>query len=248
VTAAHDSYTPLSGDPSFDVESYDLSLAYRVRTNRLEGRAVLHAVAAERIRSLSLDLIGLRVTRVLVDGEQVRFRQGPRKVRFSGARTFEPGEEFSVTVAYSGSPAPRNSRWGEIGWEELDDGVLVASQPSGAPTWFPCNDRPDDRARYRIQLTTESEYTVAATGRAIGSTKQGARTVWEFATDVPTATYLAAVHIGRYRESDLAPGIRLVQPPALRTQTRKAFADVPRMLPCSRSGSARTRRTPAPSS
>lgn len=230
MTSAHDPYLPLSGDPSFDVESYDLSLVYRVRTNRLEGRAVLDAVAAERIRSIALDLIGLRVSRVLVDGEQVRFRQGPRKVRFSVPHAVGPGEAFSIVVVYSGTPAPRASRWGEIGWEELDDGVLVASQPSGAPTWFPCNDRPDDRARYRIRVTTESDYTVAATGRAMGTTREGPRTTWEFASDVPTATYLAAVHIGRYRESVLAPGVRLVQPPALRPQTRRAFADVPRML------------------
>ena len=64
-----------------------------------------------------------------------------------------------------GAPGPRRSRWGAIGWEELEDGVLVAAQPIGAPTWFPCNDRPDDRARYRIAVTTEADYTVAATGR-----------------------------------------------------------------------------------
>ena len=74
----------------------------------------------------------------------------PRAAQAAGRPpgAIEPGEPFSIEVMYAGAPAPRRSRWGTIGWEELEDGALVAAQPTGAPTWFPCNDRPDDRARY----------------------------------------------------------------------------------------------------
>ncbi len=64
------------------------------------------------------------------------------------------GAAFTVEVRYIGSPSPVRSHWGELGWEELDDGALVASQPIGAPSWFPCNDRPADKASYRIAVTT----------------------------------------------------------------------------------------------
>ncbi len=57
-----------------------------------------------------------------------------------------------------------------MGWEELTDGALVAGQPIGAPTWFPCNDRPDARARMRMEITVDDGYTVAATGAA-GATR-----------------------------------------------------------------------------
>ena len=111
-----------------------------------------------------------------VDGDRrTAFQQGPSKLAGDGrARALEPGEQFSVEVLYAGAPAPRRSRWGAIGWEELEDGALVASQPIGAPTWFPCNDRPDDRARYRIAVTTEAAYTVAATGRPLDVGRTGA--------------------------------------------------------------------------
>ena len=71
---------------------------------------------------------------------------------------------FTVDVRYSGNPAPVSSRWGGLGWDELTDGALVASQPVGAPSWFPCNDHPSDKATYRIAVTTAARYTVAATG------------------------------------------------------------------------------------
>ncbi|MDQ1131059.1 M1 family metallopeptidase [Microbacterium sp. SORGH_AS_0888] len=235
MTGTGDGYAPQSGDRAYRVESYDLEIDYRVRTNRLEGRAIINAVALIATRSFALDLVGLRATKVRVDGDRrSAFTQGPRVLRVTAPAVVEPGERFSIEVAYAGSPAPRRSRWGAIGWEELTDGALVAGQPTGAPTWFPCNDRPDDRARFRIAVTTDAEYTAVATGRPLGTTRSGGRRTAVFESDVPTATYLAAVHIGAYREEELElpagiPGI-LATPPALAADARRAFADVPRML------------------
>ncbi|WP_442576593.1 M1 family metallopeptidase [Microbacterium sp. F51-2R] len=227
----HDPYAPQSGDPTFDVESYDLDIAYRVRTNRLEGRAIINAVAAVDTRSIALDLVGLKATRVRIDGDpRTTVRPGPRKIRVIPPQPLVAGEAFSIEVVYSGAPAPRRSRWGAIGWEELDDGSLVAGQPTGAPTWFPCNDRPDDRAAYRIAVTTEDGYHVAATGRHVATRREsGGRTRWEFDSALPVATYLAAVHIGRYRETAIGPAT-VVRPPALAGRAAYAFRDLPRML------------------
>lgn len=225
-----DPYTPRSGDDSFDVVSYDLDLRYRVHTNRLEGTALINAVATQRARTVRLDLVGLRASRVRVDGDaRTKFAQDAAGLRVTPPQALEAGEEFSIEVRYAGAPRPRRSPWGTIGWEELEDGALVASQPIGAPTWFPCNDRPDDRARMRIALTADAEYTVAATGVARPPVRTGAVTRWEFESQVPTATYLAAVHVGPYRESAIGP-VRLLAPAPLVTAARRWFGDVPRML------------------
>lgn len=228
-----DRYTPQSGDPSFDVESYELDLSYRVRVNRLEGRAIVNAIAAQPLPSFSLDFIGLRASRVRVDGDRrTTFRQSQRTLRVTPPAPLRAGEAFSVDIAYAGAPAPRRTRWGAIGWEELEDGALVASQPIGAPTWFPCNDRPDDRASYRITLRTDAPYTPIATGVRTSSGRTGGLTTAIFESRVPTATYLVAAHIGMYRETvlDGPVPITLAHPAALAVPVRAAFADVPRML------------------
>lgn len=227
---AADSYTPDCGDTRFDVEAYDLELDYRVRSNRLAARAVLGAVAAVRSRTFALDLSGLRASRVLMDGEPVVFHQRGRRLTVTAGRTIAAGEPFSLDVTYSGAPAPRRSRWGAIGWEELSDGALVAGQPVGASTWFPCNDRPDDRARYRIAVTTEAEYTVAATGRPIDARRQGPRRTSVFRGEVPTATYLASVQIGRYRRRSLAGRVEYLAPAELGVQAERAFRTAPEMV------------------
>ena len=231
--SGHDPYTPESGDSTFDVESYDLQVDYRVRTNRLEGRAIINAVATTAVSAISLDLVGLRATRVRLDGDRrTQFTQGPRKLRVKSARARQAGERFSLDIASAGSPGPRRSRWGTIGWEELEDGSLVAAQPTGAPTWFPCNDRPDDRARMRMSVTTDAGYLPVPTGRPLGQSVSGGRVTVTSESAVPVATYLAAVHIGAYEQTALAGDerVRVFAPPALRADVRRAFQDVPRML------------------
>ena len=232
-----DPYAPQSGDVSYDVESYDLVLTYRVRTNRLEGVATIVAVARESLTSFALDLVGLRTTRVRVDGATARFTAGPRVLRVTAPRPFAAGDRFEIEVAYAGAPSPRRSRWGSVGWEELTDGALVAGQPIGAPTWFPCNDRPDNRARMRMEVTVDDGYVAAATGVVGPSVRRGGRVTTTFTSDVPTATYLAAVHVGRYRTRTLAgtgagvvPAVTVTAPPGLTAAVDRAFATVPEML------------------
>lgn len=227
----HDAYTPQSGDPSFDVDAYALDLTYRVRTNRLEGRATLSIRLLTATSSIALDLIGLRVSRVRVEGQRrTPHSQGPRKLRITLPRTMQPGETLSLIIDYAGAPAPRRSRWGAIGWEELTEGSLVASQPIGAPTWFPCNDRPDNRARYRIRVTTDAEYTAVATGALQSRTRSGGQVTAEYAISVPAATYLVAVYVGLFESRRLEDRILVAAPPSLRAEVARALAPVPRMM------------------
>ncbi|HWI31895.1 MAG TPA: M1 family peptidase, partial [Microbacterium sp.] len=149
-----DPYVPQSGDPGIRVEHYDLAIDYKVSTNRMSGTAVIRGRALIAVNAITLDLVGLRASRVRVDGDRsAAFRQNDRKLRISLGTALAAGDGFTITVAYAGAPRPRRSRWGTIGWEELEDGALVASQPTGAPTWFPCNDVPSDKARIRLAFT-----------------------------------------------------------------------------------------------
>ncbi|MFP7834964.1 M1 family metallopeptidase [Marisediminicola sp. LYQ134] len=201
VTARPDDYVEGSGDSGYRVHHYSLDLDYRVATNRLTGTATLEAVARGDIASIRLDLEGLSVSKVLVDGAKpAQYRQGATAVTVTLAEPLATGTAFTVVVRYTGDPAPRDSAWGEVGWEELTEGVLVAAQPNGAPTWFPCNDVVGDKATYRIAVTAESEYTVVANGSCTSTRKVGSRTTRVFEMTEPMSTYLATVQIGVYRQ------------------------------------------------
>jgi aminopeptidase N len=218
-----DPYLPEHGNGGYRVEHYDLDLSYRVGPNRLTARAVLTATAEQSLSRFSLDLTGLRVSRVLVDGRPATFAQRPGKLHVTPAAAIPFGLAFRVEVRYAGNPRPlATARWGEIGWDELTDGSLVASQPVGAPTWFPCDDRPAAKASYRIAVSTASAYAVVATGELISRTRAGATTTWVFERPEPTASYLAGVHVGRYDTVPLAEG-RVPQRGAVPAALRKPF-------------------------
>ena len=204
AATAGDPYLSTSGNGGYLVTHYDLDLAYRVETNQLRGTATLSATATMRLERFSLDFAGLSVEKVTVNGERPRkLSQAARKVIISPATAIEAGERFEISVRYGGAPRPVRSPWGEVGWEELADGVIVASQPSGAASWFPCNDHPSNKATYRIALACESRYTVVANGTLVDKSTRSGRTTWVYEMPQPMATYLATVQIGRYTRRDL---------------------------------------------
>jgi aminopeptidase N len=203
-----DPYLPASGNGGYSVLHYDLDLDYRVATNRLSATATITARADQPLDKFSLDLAGLSVDKVAVAGRAPRRTvHTARKLVLTLAAPLAAGTEFEVTVRYRGTPRPVRSHWGEVGWEELTDGVLVAGQPSGAPSWFPCNDHPGDKATFRIQVTCESAYTVVSNGPLVAKTSRSGRTTWAFEVREPMASYLASVQIGRYRRTDAGSAV-----------------------------------------
>jgi aminopeptidase N len=151
-----DEYTPHTGDRRIRIEHYDLTIDYRVSTNRLDGVAVVRGRTVEATKTVSLDLVGLRATKVRASGRsqgsgagRIGFAQTDRKLKVTFPQPLAAGDPFELTISYGGAPRPRRTRWGTLGWEELEDGVIVASQPTGAPSWFPCNDLPGDKSRSR---------------------------------------------------------------------------------------------------
>jgi aminopeptidase N len=235
VSAADiDPYTPHSGDDGYRTSRYDLALEYRVATNRLTGTATIAAVAATPLERFALDLHGLSVDGVTVDGVRAKkVATSTHKLTVTPATPIDAGAEFTVAVRYRGTPKPLRSTWGTLGWEELTDGVIVASQPIGAPSWYPCNDLPSDKATYRIQLTCEPGYDVVANGTLVGKDPTRGGTRWTFEVTEPMATYLATVQIGRYRTHRIrnAPVPTTLHHPAdLQHEARVDFGRVRDML------------------
>jgi aminopeptidase N len=194
-----DPYVPGHGTDAYRVLRYELELDYKLASNRLNGRAVLRAVAARRTSAVVLDMTGLRALKIQLDGSRVRrFTQRAEQLVVHCEQPLDPGAEFTLDIRYAGNPEPRKGLWGEVGWEELTDGVLVAGQPNGAPSWFPCNDHPRNKSSYRISVTTDAGYRAVCNGLLVGHTSRSSRQTWVYEQAEPMATYLATVQIGRY--------------------------------------------------
>ena len=223
-----DPYLPGHGTDAYRVTRYELELDYKLSSNRLTGRAVVHAVTQRPTSAIVLDLTGLRATKIQLSGRRVRkFSQRADQLVVVPDAGLLPGEEFTLDIRYEGNPTPRRGLWGEVGWEELTDGVLVAGQPNGAPSWFPCNDHPLDKASYRISVTTDANYRAVCNGILIAHTGRSSRETWVYEQSEPMATYLATVQIGRYELLTLNP-----VGPAAQDRVRGRSAGTGRRGPC----------------
>ncbi|WP_431683566.1 M1 family metallopeptidase [Kitasatospora sp. KL5] len=235
--AAADPYFPNNGDHRYRAHRYELTLDYRPGPNRLAGAARITAIAGRaQLREFALDLASFKIGRVLVDGRPARYTHRAGKLRIAPAKAPAAGAAFTVEVHWSGNPKPVRSPWGGLGWEELTDGALVASQPVGAPSWYPCNDRPSDKASYHISVTTPSPYTVVSGGRLLTRTTRASATTWVFDQPAPTASYLVGLSVGVYRTVPLVmprPGA-VVQtghvPARLQRHFEYDFARQPQMM------------------
>jgi aminopeptidase N len=194
-----DPYFAETGNGGYDVEHYALDLTYTPDGGRLDGVAAIEATAGQRLASFNLDLVGLEVTEVMVDGEPAEVaRQGEREVVVTPAGPIEAGAPFLAEVTYGGVPAPLSPR-GELlepGWVDLDGEVHVIAEPDGAATFFPSNDHPSDKATYEYRVTVPEGLDVAANGTLIEQVPAGSgRQTWVYDVADPMASYLVQVVI-----------------------------------------------------
>ena len=230
-----DEYLPKNGDPGYRVSRYELDLEYKVSINRLSGSATITAVTLSELQQFTLDLSpALTVSKVSVNGKRAQqFSSRGGKLRIALASKLASGVELSIVVNYGGSPKPLRSLWGDVGFEELTDGVLVAGQPNGAASWFPCNDHPSAKASFHIRISTESRYRVIANGRLVSRRVRASQTVWTYEQTEPTSTYLVTLQIGVYEMARLARTpipIQAALPARLRSDFDHNFARQPAMM------------------
>lgn len=226
-----DPYLPGHGDVRYRVRHYDLDLHYKITTNRLEERAELQIEIVRPTTRIDVDLYGLNASKVFVDGVQAKFRRKQHGISVEvGDRMF--GDRFSLDVRVAGKPGPVPGVHGQAGWEELTDGAMVASQPQGAPGWFPCNNDAADKATYRIRIHCASGYHVIANGTCTERVAKGGTTTWTYEMNRPMSPYLVTVQIGKYREEhrDATVPVSIVHPASIGVGAGTAFAKQTEMV------------------
>ena len=204
ATGVGDSYFPLAGDGGYGVDHYDLDLGYDPAGGRLDGVATLRATATARVDRFGLDLSGLAVSAVTVDGRPAAYARQGQKLVVTPARALDKGRQFVVEVRYGGTPGPITDPDGSIeGWVPTDDGAYVVGEPNGSMTWFPADNHPLDKATYTFRITVPTGTTAVANGTLVSRTRRGAATTFVWDEAEPMAAYLATATVGRF---DLTAG------------------------------------------
>jgi aminopeptidase N len=232
-----DPYYPGQGNVGYDALHYTIDLTVDALNNTVAGTTTIDARATDNLSSFNLDLHGLQISEVTVDGSPAAFSRSADELTVEPPDLLSQGEVFTVIVTYSGVPEPVDDPgvpWADVGWLHFGDAIHVVSEPSGAMSWFPVNNHPTDKATYTFRVTVNEAYLVAANGLLTEEIDGGEMRTYVWEASDQMASYLAAIHIGHFDRVDATgPGglpIRNFFPPDAAEWTTEPFARTAEMI------------------
>ncbi|HWT23742.1 MAG TPA: M1 family aminopeptidase, partial [Solirubrobacteraceae bacterium] len=203
---AGDPYFPLDGNGGYDVRHYLLDVAYDPPTDELTGKAAIRARATQHLSSFNLDLVGLEVRSITVDGRRATWTRDGQELVVTPRRGIRRGRTFRTVVRYDGVPETIEDVFGLSGFIHTDDGAVVVGQPHVAATWFPANDHPSDKAAYTFRITVPEGLEAVGNGILEGREDHDGRTTWTWDAKEPMASYLATATVGEFDLREYAAG------------------------------------------
>jgi aminopeptidase N len=210
-----DPYFPEMGNGGYDVLHYDLALKVDMAVEEISGVATIAARSLQPLGRFNLDLKGFDIVSIKVNGMDAAFSRERGEVAITPAAEIPSGGEFTIEVVYAGRPGGGEAYAGIDfleGWNFYPDGVIVAGEPTGAETWYPSNNHPQDKATFTFHITVEKPFVVAANGVLKKRTDNGDDTwTYDWAMDDPMASYLATIAVSNFdiREDKSETGVAI---------------------------------------
>jgi aminopeptidase N len=242
AAGAGDAYFPFAGNGGYDVHHYDLDISYTPPApapapivGQLAGVATIDLVATQDLDRFNLDLRGMEVQAVTVNGKPASEVPPPAPgatvegaaywhVQDDAARVWEltiqprpkikKGQTAQVVVAYGAATTrPRDIEGALYGWVTTRDGAMVVGEPEGSMTWYPVSDHQTDKATYSLEITVPEGKVAVANGLPARdpSTANGL-TTWYWDAPDAQASYLTTASVGDYElsRSETADGLPII--------------------------------------
>ncbi len=150
---------------------------------------------APRLGTVTFDASGLEIESVTEGGEALEFDPDGDVLAIVLNKPAVVQQSRTIAIRYHGKPS-RGMRF-------FSDHVYTAFATSH---WLVCNDRPDNRATFRLDLSVPAAFTVVASGERVSETAANGvkNSVWEEKTPIPTFVFGFAA--GQFQEADAKTG------------------------------------------
>src|SRR5258706_5025127 len=185
-----------------DVQRYTLVLRVTPATQRVDGSVRIQAlVLAPSLAALDIGLYdNMAITSLTGGGKSLSYTRGGNLVHVSLDRVYGSGETVDLTVVYGGVPVVAN--FGGYAFQFATHGPTAApiisslSEDTFAPVWWPCIDRPDDKAIVDMDVTVPGSLVAVSNGLLTGTTLNGDGTkTYRWRSSYPISNYLVSLPI-----------------------------------------------------
>ncbi|MBC8204974.1 MAG: M1 family metallopeptidase, partial [FCB group bacterium] len=222
---------------SWDALHYNLQLEFFPSTQQISGTTTITGKVADSLMN-SVDMHfhpGMSISNVTCAGMNTEYSWIYDDLIIDLDHTYLQDDTFEVAVTYAGTPStiwtplwPMTISWGSVIWSFTD--------PEGARVWFPCFDKPFDKATYSAQYTVPQGWITASNGALDSTVTNPNSTVTTYWNHIyPIETYLISICISNYRifyDSWNEIPIHYYVYPSLYTAAQNDFEPIPDMMEC----------------
>lgn len=185
---------------SFDAINYTIEITFPFHDGDYSGRMRLLAVSKQtNLNEITLDMVHLVADSVKNNsGENLDYSRTDSTIIIALSSMYQPEDSFVVVVYYHDTAPQR-------GMYYYPKNYYTMAEPYDARWWFPCYDKPWDKATGNIIITlmdtTNSptpdfyNYKVAANGTLRYVINSETYTTYGFTEDYPMATYLFCANL-----------------------------------------------------
>lgn len=191
------------GHDGYDVLAYDLRFHLDPAVQHIVGTATLEIrCTSPSLATLTLDLVGYTVAETWANGATAPYSRDANAELLSIQlpQPITAGSVILVSAQYAGRPVAGNWFGLENGVRYFGNTVYQGGEPAGSRYLYPCNDRPDDKARFRVTTTVPRGYLVSGTGLLVGATSDATHSTFTWNTEHQVTPYALAWAVAPYRE------------------------------------------------
>lgn len=172
-------------DYALDLDLYSCFVTPFPKSFRGSNTVTFRVDTALSAISLNASSASLVIDSVRLAG--VSFTHASGMLSITLDRTYVPGESVQVRIHYRHSNVTDNAFYTGSGM------VFTDCEPEGARNWFPCWDRPSDKATTNIRVKTPASVKLGSNGRLADSVRVADSLWYTWISRDPVATYLVVL-------------------------------------------------------
>ncbi|HRY32244.1 MAG TPA: M1 family aminopeptidase [Bacteroidales bacterium] len=184
--------SPNSPKHSYDVLNYSLTLDLydcfiNPYPNNFDGTVIITFRVDSVLNSINLNAVNTSLVIQSVSLAGVSFSHTANILTIMLDRVYNPGEIAQVQIEYEHQNVTDNAFYASGGL------VFTDCEPEGARKWFPCWDKPSDKAKFELFATVPLNVKLGSNGRLEDSTIVGNQLTYHWISRDPLPTYLAVL-------------------------------------------------------
>ncbi len=201
----------VGAEHAFDVLSYKLSLDISAcfeppYPHSYKADETITALADSSLDSITLDAIRSSLAIDSVSQAGRSFVQSASTVSIRLDRRYNPGDTIMLGIAFRHLDVSDNAFYAGDGM------VFTDCEPEGARSWFPCWDKPSDKATWDLNAIVAPNVRLGSNGRLADSTFSKVAPMYHWVSRDPIATYLMVISAKVGYNLDIVEWPRLSNP------------------------------------